>query len=152
MTAAHAARDGQPGAGHAIVARGVVKRFGEITAVAGVDLAIEEGELFGLLGPNGAGKTTLVRMLTGLLPLTDGEAYVAGVDVRRHPDAARRALGVVPQALTSDLDLTGQENLDVYARFFGVPARQRRSHRPTRWSSSSMRGRRCRAGTPKNRA
>jgi ABC-2 type transport system ATP-binding protein len=104
----------------------VVKRFGELTAVAGVDLSVEEGELFGLLGPNGAGKTTLVRMLTGLLPLTEGEAFVAGVDVRKHPDAARRALGVVPQALTSDLDLTGRENLDIYARFFGVPARQRR--------------------------
>jgi ABC-2 type transport system ATP-binding protein len=113
------------GPAHAIVARGVVKRFGDFTAVDGVDLAIEEGELFGLLGPNGAGKTTLVRMLTGLMPLTAGEAFVAGVDVQKHPDAARRALGVVPQALTSDLDLTGWENLDIFARFFGVPRKQR---------------------------
>jgi ABC-2 type transport system ATP-binding protein len=112
-------------AGHAIVTRGLVKRFGEVEAVAGVDLSVREGELFGLLGPNGAGKTTLVRMLCGLLPPTAGDAFVAGVDVRRDPDKARRALGVVPQALTSDLDLTGHENLDIYARFFGVPAGRR---------------------------
>jgi ABC-2 type transport system ATP-binding protein len=107
-------------AGHAIVTHGLVKRFGEVTAVAGVDLAVKEGELFGLLGPNGAGKTTLVRMLSGLVHQTEGDAFVAGVNVRSEPDRARRALGVVPQALTSDLDLTGWENLDIYARFFGV--------------------------------
>jgi ABC-2 type transport system ATP-binding protein len=114
-------------AGCAIVARGVVKRFGELTAVDGVDLAVRTGELFGLLGPNGAGKTTLLRMLTGLVPLTAGEAFVAGVDVQRDADGARRALGVVPQALTSDLDLTAWENLDLYARFFSVPGPRRRA-------------------------
>jgi ABC-2 type transport system ATP-binding protein len=112
-------------AGEAIVTRGIVKRFGDFTAVDGVDLSVREGELFGLLGPNGAGKTTLVRMLTGLLPITSGQAFVAGVDVQREPDRARRTLGVVPQALTSDLDLTGWENLDIYARFFGVPRARR---------------------------
>ena len=112
--------------GHAIVTRGVVKRFGELTAVAGVDLLVREGELFGLLGPNGAGKTTLVRILCGLMSPTEGEAFVAGVNVLREPDRARRTLGVVPQALTSDLDLTGWENLDIYARFFGVPRARRR--------------------------
>ena len=122
---AAAARTPDHAHAHAIVARGVVKRFGDFTAVDGVDLAIEEGELFGLLGPNGAGKTTLVRMLTGLMPLTAGQAFVGGVDVQKHPDAARRMLGVVPQALTSDLDLTGWENLDIFARFFGVGRRQR---------------------------
>ncbi len=111
---------------HAIEARGLTKRFGELVAVDGVDLAVRPGELFGLLGPNGAGKTTLVRMLTGLVPPTSGEAFVAGIDVRRDPDGARRRLGVVPQALTSDLDLTGWENLDIYARFFEVPRAQRR--------------------------
>jgi len=113
--------------GYAIVTRGVVKRFGELTAVDGVDLLVQEGELFGLLGPNGAGKTTLVRILCGLIPPTEGEAFVAGVNVRKEPDRARRALGVVPQALTSDLDLTGWENLDIYARFFEVPRSRRRS-------------------------
>jgi len=124
-----AARAGGPASlypGDAIVTRGLVKRFGSFTAVAGIDLEVKEGELFGLLGPNGAGKTTLVRMLSGLLHPTSGEAFVAGVNVRREPDRARRTLGVVPQALTSDLDLTGLENLDIYARFFGVARARRR--------------------------
>ncbi len=112
---------GTRGVAYAIEARALVKRVGELAAVDGVDLQVRPGELFGLLGPNGAGKTTLVRMLTGLVPPTSGEAFVAGIDVRRNPDAARRTLGVVPQALTSDLDLTGFENLDIYARFFQMP-------------------------------
>jgi ABC-2 type transport system ATP-binding protein len=124
VSAAHAAAPAEE-AGQAIVTRGLVKRFGDFTAVDGVDLSVKEGELFGLLGPNGAGKTTLVRMVTGLLHPTAGEVRVAGVDVRHEPDRARRSLGVVPQALTSDLDLTGWENLDLYARFFGVPRAQR---------------------------
>ena len=90
----------------AVDVRGLTKRFGDLIAVDNLDLTIEAGELFGLLGPNGAGKTTLVRMLIGLIPITSGQATVAGVDVGRDPDAVRRALGVVPQALTSDLDLT----------------------------------------------
>ncbi len=111
---------------YAIEARGIVKRFGSFTAVDGIDLQVRHGELFGLLGPNGAGKTTLVRMLTGIVPITAGDAFVAGVDVKRDPDAVRRALGVVPQALTSDLDLSGYENLDIYARFFDMPRATRK--------------------------
>ncbi len=111
---------------HAIVARRLTRRFGDLVAVDAVDLEVRRGELFGLLGPNGAGKTTLVRMLTGLVPATSGEAWVAGIDVRRDPDGARRVLGGVPQALTSDLDLTGHENLDIYARFFQVGRAERR--------------------------
>jgi len=111
---------------YAIEARGITKRFGSLVAVDGVDLLVRPGELFGLLGPNGAGKTTLVRILTGLVPLTAGRAAVAGIDVARDPDGVRRRLGVVPQALTSDLDLTGQENLDIFARFFEMPAARRR--------------------------
>jgi ABC-2 type transport system ATP-binding protein len=118
-----AASDARP---VAIEAHHLTKRFGELMAVDDVELDVHEGELFGLLGPNGAGKTTLVRMLTGLVPITSGEAKVAGVDVRRDPDGARRALGVVPQALTSDLDLTGYENMDIYASYFGVPRSTRR--------------------------
>ncbi len=113
--------------GHAIEARKLTRRFGELVAVDAIDLQVEGGELFGLLGPNGAGKTTLVRMLTGLVEPTSGDAFVAGIDVRGHPDAARRVLGVVPQALTSDLELTGWENLDVYARFFEVPRAPRQA-------------------------
>ncbi len=111
----------------AIDARGIVKRYGPIVAVDHVDLAVPEGELFGLLGPNGAGKTTLVRILTALIQPSSGEARVAGFDVVREPDAARRAIGVVPQALTSDLDLTAAENMDIYARFFEVPRDTRRA-------------------------
>jgi ABC-2 type transport system ATP-binding protein len=109
----------------AIEAHQLVKRFGKVLAVNQIDLEVAAGELFGLLGPNGAGKTTLVRMLTGLMPLSSGQARVAGVDVQRDPDAVRRAIGVVPQALTSDLDLTGYENLDIYAQFFGMPRARR---------------------------
>jgi ABC-2 type transport system ATP-binding protein len=104
----------------AIEATALTKRYGNFLAVDHVDLAVGRGELFGLLGPNGSGKTTLVRMLTTLIPITSGSARVAHVDVVQHPDQARRAIGVVPQALTSDLDLTAYENMDIYARFFGV--------------------------------
>ncbi len=107
--------------GAAIEARALTRRFGDFTAVDAVDLEVAPGELFGLLGPNGAGKTTLIRMLSGLVPITAGAARVAGVDVAADPAGVRRAIGVVPQALTSDLDLTGWENLDIYARFFEVP-------------------------------
>jgi ABC-2 type transport system ATP-binding protein len=110
----------------AIETRGITKRFGKVIAVDGIDLTVETGELFGLLGPNGAGKTTLVRILTGLVASTSGDASVSGVDVRRDPDGVRRVLGVVPQALTSDLDLTGDENLDIYARYFGLQRAERR--------------------------
>ncbi len=109
----------------AIEAHQLTRRFGKFVAVDHVDLRVEDGELFGLLGPNGAGKTTLIRMLTGLQSISEGSARVAGVDVRRDTAALRRAISVVPQALTSDLDLTGYENLDIYARFFSVPRAQR---------------------------
>jgi ABC-2 type transport system ATP-binding protein len=110
---------------HAIEVRKIVKRFGDLTAVDGVDLEVCRGELFGMLGPNGAGKTTLVRMLTGIVAITAGEASVAGIDVKRDPDGVRRAIGVVSQALTSDIDLSGYENMDIYARFFDMPKRER---------------------------
>jgi ABC-2 type transport system ATP-binding protein len=110
----------------AIRTQDLVKRFGNFTAVDGVNLEVRRGELFGLLGPNGAGKTTLVRMLTTLLPPTSGSALVAGHDVARHPKRVRRVIGVIPQAMTSDLDLTGWENVDIYGQFYGVARRERR--------------------------
>src|SRR5215469_18895334 len=110
----------------AIETRGLTKRFGSFTAVDKVSFSVAPGEVFGLLGPNGAGKTTLVRMLTTLLPPSQGHAYVAGIDVGRHPHNVRKLIGVIPQALTSDLDLTGWENVDIYGEFFGLSRRERR--------------------------
>src|SRR5579863_6888523 len=103
----------------------IVKKYGEFTAVDDISFAVDDGETFGLLGPNGAGKSTLIRMMTTLLPITSGVARIAGHDVRREPDAARRAIGVIPQALTSDLDLTVEENLNIYAKLYDVPAKER---------------------------
>jgi ABC-2 type transport system ATP-binding protein len=115
----------QPGSA-AILTQDLVKRFGSFTAVDGVNLEVRRGEVFGLLGPNGAGKTTLVRMLTTLLPPTSGTAIVSGYDVARHPRRVRQLIGVIPQAMTSDLDLTGWENLDIYGQFYGIRRRERR--------------------------
>jgi ABC-2 type transport system ATP-binding protein len=84
-----------------------------------------DGEIFGLLGPNGAGKSTLIRMMTTLVPITSGRALVAGFDVAKDSDAVRRVIGVIPQALTSDPDLTVEENLSIYAKLYSVPKAQR---------------------------
>ncbi|MFZ0888739.1 MAG: ATP-binding cassette domain-containing protein, partial [Candidatus Binataceae bacterium] len=107
----------------AIFVQGLTKRFGTFTAVDHVSFEVRRGEVFGLLGPNGAGKTTVVRMLTTLLTPSDGRALVAGHDIARHPRRVREAIGVIPQAMTSDLDLTGWESIDIYGEFYGVPRR-----------------------------
>lgn len=109
----------------AIDVRQIVKRFGDFTAVDGISFAVEPGEIFGLLGPNGAGKSTLIRMLTTLLPLTSGTARVGGFDVTAQPDDVRRAIGVIPQAMTSDLELSVEENLLIFAKLYGVPRAKR---------------------------
>ncbi|MHB8417902.1 MAG: ATP-binding cassette domain-containing protein [Myxococcales bacterium] len=111
---------------YAIEVHKLVKRFGDFTAVNEVDLEVRHGELFGVLGPNGAGKTTLVRMLTGIVSITSGDAWVGGVDVKQDPGRARESIGVVSQALTSDIDLSGYENLDIYARFFSMSRGERK--------------------------
>src|SRR5262245_45897650 len=109
----------------AIDVQGIVRKFGDFTAVDGVSFGVEEGEIFGLLGPNGAGKSTLIRMLTTLLPPTAGTALVAGFDVVRQADEVRRSIGVIPQALTSDLELSVEENLSIFAKLYGVPRARR---------------------------
>jgi ABC-2 type transport system ATP-binding protein len=109
----------------AIDVRSIVKKFGEFTAVGGVSFTVEEGEIFGLLGPNGAGKSTLIRMLTTLLPPTAGTALVNGFDVITQSDDVRRAIGVIPQALTSDLELSVEENLIIFAKLYSVPRARR---------------------------
>ena len=111
---------------NAIEVSHIVKKYGEFTAVDDVSFEVKEGEIFGLLGPNGAGKSTLIRMMTTLIPITAGSARVAGHDVSKEPDEARRAIGVIPQAMTSDLDLTVEENLNIYAKLYDVPAKRRK--------------------------
>ena len=110
----------------AIVVEKIVKRYGDFEAVKGIDFSVAEGEIFGLLGPNGAGKSTLIRMMTTLVPITSGRAIVACHDVAREPDTVRRVIGVIPQALTSDPDLTVEENLSIYAKLYGVSRPERR--------------------------
>jgi ABC-2 type transport system ATP-binding protein len=109
----------------AIAVENIVKRYGDFEAVKGVSFSVSEGEIFGLLGPNGAGKSTLIRMMTTLIPVTAGKAIVAGHNVVDDPDDVRRVIGVIPQALTSDQDLTLEENLIIYAKLYGVPRAQR---------------------------
>jgi ABC-2 type transport system ATP-binding protein len=110
----------------AIAVSEITKKFGSLTAVDHVSFEVGEGEFFGFLGPNGAGKTTLIRILTTLLKPTSGNAIVSGFDVIKEPAAVRKQIGVVPQAMTSDLDLTGYENMDLYGRFYGIHARERK--------------------------
>jgi len=102
------------------------KRFGDFTAVDGVSFAVQPGEVFGLLGPNGAGKSTLIRMLTTLLTPTSGIARVAGFDVATNADSVRRTIGVIPQAMTSDTELSVEENLIIFSKLYGVPRAKRK--------------------------
>ncbi len=108
-----------------IAVRGLVKRFGPVTAVAGVDFDVQTGELFGFLGPNGAGKTTTVRMLTGVLEPSDGTATIQDHDIRTESLLSRAHLGVVPEEANVYLDLTVWRNLMLMAELHGVPRRQR---------------------------
>src|SRR5881275_83655 len=109
----------------AIDVRSIVKKFGDFTAVNGITFGVEEGEIFGLLGPNGAGKSTLIRMLVTLLPPTSGTAIVNGFDVVKQADGVRCSIGVIPQAMTSDLELSVEENLIIFAKLYGVPRAKR---------------------------
>jgi ABC-2 type transport system ATP-binding protein len=110
----------------AVAIDGVRHLFGEHAAVDGVDLTVDEGEVFGLLGPNGAGKTTLLRLVNTLLPLKEGSIEVYGRDVTRVPMGVRRLLGYVPQQLSIEAALTGRENVAWFARLFDVPRAERK--------------------------
>jgi ABC-2 type transport system ATP-binding protein len=103
----------------------LVKRFGDFTAVDCLNFSVEHGEVFGLLGPNGAGKSTLIRMLTTLVPPTSGTARVNGFDVARQENQVRQSIGVIPQAMTSDLDLSAFENMSIFAKLYGIPREKR---------------------------
>ncbi|MGW3207320.1 ATP-binding cassette domain-containing protein [Streptomyces sp. NPDC001135] len=109
-----------PGAIHA---EGLVKTFGDVKALDGVDLDVPEGTVLGLLGPNGAGKTTTVRCLTTLLRPDSGKAVVAGVDVLKHPDAVRRSIGLSGQFAAVDEYLTGRENLQMVGQLYQMRAK-----------------------------
>jgi ABC-2 type transport system ATP-binding protein len=103
----------------------LTKKFGDLVAVNDICFRVAPGEIFGLLGPNGAGKTTLIRMMTTLTPPTSGTARIAGHDIRTDADGVRNALGVIPQALTSDPELTAEENMLIHAKLYGVPSSER---------------------------
>jgi lipooligosaccharide transport system ATP-binding protein len=103
-----------------IAARRLTKRFGELTAVRGIDLSVRRGEVFGFLGPNGAGKSSAMRMIACVSPRTEGELSVLGMDPRTHGPAIRARIGVVPQQDNLDLELTVRQNLEIYARYFGL--------------------------------
>ena len=112
--------NGQP----LIQARGLVKRFGELVAVDGIDFDLRRGEAFGFLGPNGAGKTSTMRMIGCVSPITDGTLRVFGLDPMKDGVKIRSRLGVVPQLDTLDMELTVRENIVIYGRYFGIPRRE----------------------------
>ncbi len=107
--------------GAAIVANNLVRKFGAFTAVNGVSFKVEKGEIFGFLGPNGSGKTTVIKMLTGLLPLTAGTAFVEGLDVQKSADDVRERIGYMSQNFSLYNDLTVLENLTFYGRIYSLP-------------------------------
>ena len=112
-------REGPP-----IVVRDLARRFGDFTAVAGVSFDVRQGEIFGFLGPNGAGKTTTIKMLTGLLPPSEGEGWVSGLDVRAERTLIKRRIGYMSQRFSLYTDLTVRENIDLFAGLYGVTGRR----------------------------
>ena len=104
----------------------LTKQFGDFVAVNALSFNVEHGEVFGLLGPNGAGKSTLIRMLTTLVPPTSGTARINGFDVVREANQVRQCIGVIPQAMTSDLDLSAEENMGIFAKLYGIPREKRK--------------------------
>jgi ABC-2 type transport system ATP-binding protein len=104
----------------------LTKRFGDFVAVNSLNFSVEHGEIFGLLGPNGAGKSTLIRMLTTLVVPTSGTARVNHFDVVREANGVRQSIGVIPQAMTSDLELSAAENLTIFAKLYGIPREKRK--------------------------
>lgn len=104
-----------------IETKDLTRLYGKLTAVDHVNLALQEGEIFGLLGPNGAGKTTMLKMFTTLLPPSSGTATVAGFDIIMQPGDVRRVIGYVPQLLSADGGITGYENLLIFAKLYDLP-------------------------------
>jgi len=103
---------------HAIQTKNLTRRFGDFTAVNKASITVERGEVFGFLGPNGSGKTTVIKMLTGILPVSEGEAWIEGIDVRKDADAVRERIGYMSQKFSLYDDLTVMENLQFYGRAY----------------------------------
>jgi ABC-type multidrug transport system ATPase subunit len=119
--------NGQRAEEASIISKNLVRRFGDFVAVDGVSFRVEKGEIFGFLGPNGSGKTTVIKMLTGLLPLSAGSAWVAGLEVRTDAETVRERIGYMSQKFSLYDDLTVTENLQFYGRIYGLPpARMKR--------------------------
>jgi ABC-2 type transport system ATP-binding protein len=110
---------------NAIEILSLTRRFGALVAVDHLNFTCAPGTTFGLLGPNGAGKSTLIKMLTTLLPPSEGTATIAGFDLVKHPQDVRRKIGYVSQMLSADGDLTGYENLLIMAKLYGIPRAER---------------------------
>ncbi len=108
-----------------LATKALTRRYGDLTAVDSLTIALHPGEVFGLLGPNGAGKTTAIKMLTTLLPPTSGSAEIAGFDIQRDAALVRSVIGYVPQLLSADGALTGEENLMVFATLYDIPRTER---------------------------
>lgn len=104
----------------AITATSLTRRFGDLTAVDGLDLRVPAGSIYGFLGPNGSGKSTTIRMLCGLLTPTEGNAKVLGIDVRKDPEAVKRKIGYMTQSFSLYTDLTVRENLNFVSRIYGL--------------------------------
>src|SRR5512136_3445184 len=111
----------------AIETKDLVKRFEDVEAVKGINLEIEEGEIFGLLGPNGAGKTTTISMLCTILKPSSGKATVNGFDIVKEANKVRKSIGIVFQEPSIDDRLTGRENLYMHANLYGVPPGEQKS-------------------------
>jgi ABC-2 type transport system ATP-binding protein len=108
-----------------ISAKKVRKQFGDFTAVDGISFEVKKGEIFAFLGPNGAGKSTTIKMMTTMLRPTSGELRLAGHDVTKERDSARKAFGIVFQDPSLDEELTAIENMDLHATMYGVPKAER---------------------------
>jgi len=111
----------------AIRTENLTRKFGDFTAVSDLNITVQHGEVFGFLGPNGSGKTTVIKLLTGLLPLTSGDAWVDGIDVRKDPEGVREHIGYMSQKFSLYDDLTVMENLTFYGRIYGLRSDKLRS-------------------------
>jgi ABC-2 type transport system ATP-binding protein len=111
----------------AIRTENLTRKFGDFTAVSNVNITVQHGEVFGFLGPNGSGKTTVIKLLTGLLPLSGGDAWVDGIDVRKDPEGVREHIGYMSQKFSLYDDLTVMENLTFYGRIYGLRPEKLRS-------------------------